>query len=433
MPPIRMKIPRRIFYSWQSDTPNSIGRSLIQNCLERAVRGIGEDRPAEIEVVLDRDTSGISGSPDITDTILAKIALCDVLVADVTIISSHDRRHFPRFLGWARSGGAKQTPNPNVLVELGYAITHLGWGRIILIQNLAFGSPEELPFDLRGRRVLTFRSYSGGGDLTRAARKELTSKIETSLRSALGLLDRTWGAPERWEPRWWGYWTQEKLGSMSSGTLFIREVGSRGFFFHITVANGAHTGGVDGSAEFAGPYAAQAWIPIGKGETFCCLQFRQNPESPGFLSVTESAECRSFHGLGASFRGTFHRSNERLYDLGYFSELELQRLYGITGQFFRPMMQRFDYITPTEVRDTFMAQAFTGFVRGTGNWMRAIVMKGRYGELWAAYTDGSLVRYFTTELESKTMLPLTIAMWRDAAPEQEVVYDSGVRVTPVHL
>jgi hypothetical protein len=43
---------------------------------------------------------------------------------------------------------------PNVLIELGYAKKALGTARVITVWNTAFtrSRPEDLPFDLRGRR-----------------------------------------------------------------------------------------------------------------------------------------------------------------------------------------------------------------------------------------------------------------------------------------
>jgi hypothetical protein len=165
-----MPTRRRIFYSWQSDTPNNVGRSLIRGSLESALKRIGNDE-SEIEPVLDRDTSGTAGSPDITDTILAKIALADVFVADVTIVNRNKARSFLGIPLGDRARGIRPTPNPNVLLELGFAITHLGWDRIILVQNVAYGGPEELPFDLRGRRVLTFIAPRGAGESLQTERR----------------------------------------------------------------------------------------------------------------------------------------------------------------------------------------------------------------------------------------------------------------------
>ena len=61
-------------------------------------------------------------------------------VADVSIVTP--------------AGATRLIPNPNVLLELGYASKAIGWERIVMVANTAFGQPEELPFDLRKRRVI---------------------------------------------------------------------------------------------------------------------------------------------------------------------------------------------------------------------------------------------------------------------------------------
>jgi hypothetical protein len=124
--------------------PNSTNRGFILKSLENAAKLIHNDDSIEIEPVIDRDTSGIPGSPDIASTIFSKIDECDIFACDVTIINKQDDNPRP-------------TPNPNVLIELGYAMKTLGLGRIIMIMNTAFGGPELLPFDLSKKRILPYR------------------------------------------------------------------------------------------------------------------------------------------------------------------------------------------------------------------------------------------------------------------------------------
>jgi len=63
---------KTIFYSWQSDLPNATNRGFIQKTLERAAKEIHIDQSISIEPVIDRDTTGVPGSPDIAATILDK-------------------------------------------------------------------------------------------------------------------------------------------------------------------------------------------------------------------------------------------------------------------------------------------------------------------------------------------------------------------------
>ena len=77
-----------IFYSWQHDLPNATNRGFIQTALEAATKTIREDDSIHVEPVVDRDTAGVPGSPDIASTILAKIDQAQVFVCDVSIINN---------------------------------------------------------------------------------------------------------------------------------------------------------------------------------------------------------------------------------------------------------------------------------------------------------------------------------------------------------
>lgn len=160
-----------VFYSWQSDRPNSTNRRFIQTALEDATKRIRSDQSLEVEPVVDRDTVGLTGSPDISNTVFAKIDRAAVFVADITIIVARSKRH-------------RATPNPNVLVELGYAAGKMGWNRIVLVMNTVFGPVEDLPFDLRQRRLIAFNRAEESEQKTDES-KELSCRLEKALRAIL--------------------------------------------------------------------------------------------------------------------------------------------------------------------------------------------------------------------------------------------------------
>ncbi len=161
----------KIFWSWQSDYSPKTCRHFIREALVDAITQVADeigvddaDRPE-----IDHDTKGERGMADIAATILNKIADAAVFVADLTPI--------------AQSPDGKWLPNPNVMIELGWAMHRPGWERVIGILNMASGAKvEDLPFDIRQRRVVTFVLSETADKQTRAA---VQSKLVKELKEAL--------------------------------------------------------------------------------------------------------------------------------------------------------------------------------------------------------------------------------------------------------
>ena len=127
----------KVFYSWQNDLPKNTNRKFISDMLANVAKDIRTKD--NININIDEATKDESGTPDIIETIIKKISNADVYVADISIVGSYS--------------DTKKTPNPNVLYELGYAVSRLGWDRIILIFNDEFGKLDDLPFDINKRRI----------------------------------------------------------------------------------------------------------------------------------------------------------------------------------------------------------------------------------------------------------------------------------------
>lgn len=163
-----------IFYSWQSDLPNSTNRGFIEDCLNRAIKDVRADEELKLDPCLERDTRGVPGSPDIAATIFDKIRRADIFVGDVSFINPE--------------AGGRRTPNPNVLVELGFAAGCLGWDRIICVFNEATGSISDLPFDIRPRRVRAYKLAEGQEKAE--PRKALVSVLKADITDILHAPDR---------------------------------------------------------------------------------------------------------------------------------------------------------------------------------------------------------------------------------------------------
>lgn len=162
-----------IFYSWQSDLPGSETRNIIQDSIKDAVRLLRDT----VDIEADRDTKGEFGSPDIAQTIFSKIDDCNIFVADVSAVC--------RYEATDKDGNkkVKYMPNPNVMLELGYAIHVVGWDNVICVLNADYGAPEEMPFDIASRRLTPFSLKDGKskGEIKRYIKGVIQDTVENIL------------------------------------------------------------------------------------------------------------------------------------------------------------------------------------------------------------------------------------------------------------
>ena len=168
-----------IFFSWQSDRSPTEGRNLIESAIKSAIQRLGAD--AEIVeslregLDLDKDTKGVPGNPPIFDTILKKIDRSAIFVPDLTSVAN-------------RANG-ELIPNPNVLIEYGWALKSRGYHQIVPIINIAYGDPSKyrLPFDMAHlRRPIQYSLPDGSSEKARrAVRNELAQTLERAFRTIL--------------------------------------------------------------------------------------------------------------------------------------------------------------------------------------------------------------------------------------------------------
>ncbi|HME00578.1 MAG TPA: hypothetical protein VKM93_25005 [Terriglobia bacterium] len=337
---------------------------------------------------------------------------------------------------------------------------------MLLVQNTVYGDPGSLPFDLRNRRIIPFNLSSketGPGE-----RQRVRDLLELGLQRALAdvLAPTFWVGGRR--PRWFGRWTADS-GPTRGCTLFIREVGANGFIFHLNLVDGARRGTVNGFAEFTGPDSAYARIRGTENGEPCELKFRRSMGETRQIQVEDGRGCQHFKGMGASFNGTYTCQSDLLFESGTLDEMDLQRLYSITGKYYWPLTARFQQVGPGENSDDFVATVAIGGAKGLYTLFEAIVMKGSQGQLWAAYVDSgpdlatvirkrfsvnryifeagsapdmkgapadppdlppTVVRYFTTESEYKKRLPKTIEAWRARFSEREVIFENEIDTIP---
>ncbi|WP_302176943.1 hypothetical protein [Megamonas funiformis] len=155
----------KIFFSWQSDSPNKTNRNFIESSINKAISNVNNTLNLHLE--LDKDTINRTGSPDIVNTILNKIENSFIFIADISLVIQDAH---------------KKSPNPNVLYELGYAQGIFSEENIIMIFNCNSGNIDDLPFDLKNKRIM---KYTCSEDMSEETKKEnkrnLIKQIENQL------------------------------------------------------------------------------------------------------------------------------------------------------------------------------------------------------------------------------------------------------------
>jgi hypothetical protein len=167
-----------VFYAWQSDSPPNINRNFIESAIEASIKEVKKSGFVDSSPRLDKDTKDIPGIPDIANTILEKIRAADVFLADLTYVGD--------IFEEPEKQGSDVIPNPNVMIELGYALAELGWQRIVTVINTHYGSQENLPFDLRNRRWAI--DYNLPPDAGEDIRKQEKKKLIQSISDAINLI-----------------------------------------------------------------------------------------------------------------------------------------------------------------------------------------------------------------------------------------------------
>lgn len=150
-----------VFYSWQSDLPIETNKGLIRGAIKQAGNELEDEFQAtELRITVDEATSNLPGSPNIPLTIFDKIAYADAFICDITTINKEVIEAITNreaIEGITKPQKLRTVPNPNVMIELGYAIAHLGWDRIIMLFNTSYGTLEDVPFDIDRHKIYPYK------------------------------------------------------------------------------------------------------------------------------------------------------------------------------------------------------------------------------------------------------------------------------------
>ena len=178
----------KIFWSWQSDYDGKISHYFVRDALSDAIKTLKAEsileEPSEAErrtqLHLDHDTKGKTGWIHITQSIFEKIEDSAIFIADVTPVAFSPSKKNAE----GNEVGMRPIMNPNVAIELGYALKALDWARIVPVMNTAYGSVERMPFDIdRTRRwAITYELKEGASkEEIRDARTKLAGAFVGAL------------------------------------------------------------------------------------------------------------------------------------------------------------------------------------------------------------------------------------------------------------
>jgi len=148
----------------------------VRAAAHAAVGLIGSSMRVDESPRLDHDTENESGTPAIAETIYRKIKGAALFLGDVTFVCE---------IRDEAGKVKKRIPNPNVMMELGYAAAILGWSRVILVMNKHYGSPESLPFDLRTHSFPVTYDLGPNAERRENVTAALTKNLEDEIRSFL--------------------------------------------------------------------------------------------------------------------------------------------------------------------------------------------------------------------------------------------------------
>jgi hypothetical protein len=184
-----------VFYSWQTDAPAKDCRNFIERALVKAIERLAQDISIDNAIrqeglALDKDTKGVAGTPPIVDTIFQKIDAAGAFVADVT------------FVGKRLDG--RPTPNPNVLLEYGWALKSRGHSKIVCVMNTAYGEPTDqtLPFNMKHLRwpIQYFLPATADSATRTDVQNRLAEDVRIALRSIIESSDFLTSLPPKPEP-----------------------------------------------------------------------------------------------------------------------------------------------------------------------------------------------------------------------------------------
>ncbi|WP_396146723.1 hypothetical protein [Flavobacterium sp.] len=186
----------KVFFAFQMDIDDRFGKGFIQSAIEIAIQKF---KTEGIDISLDFGFRGTPGTPLLIEEMLKKSSESDMVIVDLTFTSSKAWSEAKKIKIWGKEikikgkellmldfTQEKKSPNPNVLLETGYAWAKKGTYRTLVVMNEAFGAPDELPVDLKGFRWgITYDLNEGNYKARKEKRKILADNLYDAIKASI--------------------------------------------------------------------------------------------------------------------------------------------------------------------------------------------------------------------------------------------------------
>jgi hypothetical protein len=189
-----------------------------------------------INLNVDYGFKNTPGTPGLIEEMLGKSEKADMVVVDMTLtglkswtkaVLQGDNEEFSVYR--VNKKDKTLSPNPNVLLETGFAWSQKGKYRTLFLMNEAFGAPSELPVDFSGlRHGITYNLNSDNYHEKKSKRNQLVKDLYKAITSSIN--SESSYQSEKWHPMYignnWGYdeYKNSRFEVTSSLLFFIKKI-----------------------------------------------------------------------------------------------------------------------------------------------------------------------------------------------------------------
>jgi hypothetical protein len=180
----------KVFFAFQMDIEDKYGKGFICSALDITIDKFLKEG---IKVELDYGFRGTPGTPLLIDTMLNKSDGADMVIVDLTFTSARewldaeivDEDDQVKWISIPKVD-RKPSPNPNVLLETGFAWAKKGTFRTLVVMNEAFGSPKFMPVDMIGFRWgITYNLNSKNYEVRKTERSNLAENLYRAIKESI--------------------------------------------------------------------------------------------------------------------------------------------------------------------------------------------------------------------------------------------------------